>query len=375
MGVIEIDAGTQIEKCEYIGEDFDTCIVSSDDIDLSKEGFVLKRRDYKHVNSTIEKNSIHDDLPILNSQYSMDIVNKKCKLVKKEDVIRHYDDWNNTRSYFYGMECTYKEMNGFIRIEPFRSILPHECMNKFTYEEFLIDRGDQYPPIKSHRYYIDISYDDVRFQRDVVTTKNHRDYVVDSYGITKEMSEEKRKQLLVEYLIKKIDKRGSDGFRPLLLGNYGYRVPDKLYSTNLDLVFDIVIPRAYELCSTGDYSRSNFLRDLINGIVNSHWLLNKGQFTSDKLWIEDGKLVYPSEDYAYFMNIQLHLKLMDKLKKREYPYTLLDVKNVYHWLACDYDKYITRHIPVYWNNKIVCGDLGDYVKKAKKKLKYFKRFG
>ncbi|MDE6748653.1 MAG: hypothetical protein K2K21_06275 [Lachnospiraceae bacterium] len=373
MSIIEINTGTQIKKYEYIREDFDTCIVSSDDIDLSQEGFILKQRNYKHIGSTIEKRSIHDDLPTLNSQYSMDIVDKKCKLVKKEDVIRHYDDWNNTRSYFYGMKCTYKEMNGFIRIEPLKSKLPQEYMNKFTYEEFLMDRGDQYPPIKTHRYYIDISYDDVRFQKDVVT-KNHRDYIVDAYGITKEMSEEKRTQLLIEYIIEKIDHLGSDGFRPLLLGNYGYRIPDKLYSTNLDLVFDKVLPRAYELCSTGDYSRSNFLRGLISGIVNSHWLLSKGQFTSDKLWIEDGKILYPSENYAYFMNIQLHLKLMDKLKKQEYPYNLLDLKNVYHWLESSYDEYLTRHIPVYWNNKVVCDDLGNYVKKAKKKLKYFKRF-
>lgn len=145
MSIVEIDAGTQIEKYEYISEDFDTCIVSSDDIDLSQEGFILKK-----------------------NKYSSRPVEIKCKLVNKEDVLRHYDDWNSTHSYFCGIRCTYKEMDGFIRIEPFESEVPQELKNVFTYEESLFDRGDQYPPIKHHRYYVDISYDDVRFQRDVI---------------------------------------------------------------------------------------------------------------------------------------------------------------------------------------------------------------
>lgn len=350
MSIIEIDAITQIEKYEYISEDFDTCIVSSDDIDLSQEGFILKK-----------------------NKYSSNPIELKCKVVNKEDVIRNYDDCNSVCSYFCGIRCTYKEMDGFIRIEPFESEVPQELLNEFKYEEYLFDRGDQYPPIEHHRYYVDISYDDVRFQRDVIT-KCHNDYIVDLHGITKYMNEEERKQLLLEYLIKKIDKRVPDDFSPLLFGSYGYRIPDKLYSTDIDFVFDKVLPRAFELCSTGDYSRGNFLRKLIQGIINSHWLLNKGQFISDMFWIEEGKIIFPSEDYAYFLNIQLHLKLLDKIKNQEYPYNLLNLEKVYYWLKRSYDEYLPRHNPVYWNNKLVCDDLGNYVKKAKKKLRYFKRF-
>lgn len=54
MSIIEIDTGTQIEKYEYIGEDIDTYIVSSDDIDLSKEGFILKQKVSKQ--KLVEKN-------------------------------------------------------------------------------------------------------------------------------------------------------------------------------------------------------------------------------------------------------------------------------------------------------------------------------
>lgn len=372
MSIIEIETGTQIEKYEYVSENFDTYIVSSDDIDLSQEGFVLKKRDFFYDRSMAEKESIYDGLPLRVTPYNMNIVDIKCKLVKKEDVIRYYDDWEASHSYFCGTDCTYHEMDGFIRIEPLEE--PQGLINEFTYEEYYSYRGDQHPPLKHHRYYKDISYDNVKFQRDVIT-KSHRDYAVNLNGITKDMNEEERKRLLIEYLIKKVNKRGSDGLRPLLLGSYDYKIPDKLYATDLDSVFDIVLPRAFELCSTGDYSRNKYQIDLMNGIVNSHWSFDrKGEFASDMLWFEDGKIIYPSKDYAYFMNIQLHLRLMDKYKKQEYPYTLLDLKNVYHWLEQSYDKYLTRHIPVYWNNKVVCDDLGNYVKKAKKKLKYFKRF-
>lgn len=353
MRIIEVDTGNQIEKYEYVSEDIDTYIVSSDDIDLSHEGFIIRQR-----------------------QYDNSIIKKKCKLVKKEDVKSHYSDWNETRTYFCGISCSYKEMDGFIRISALT--IPDELISEFTYEEYMQDRGDQFPPIKSHRYYKDISYDDARLQRDVIE-KKHRDYIIDAHGITKEMSEHERKQLTIEYLIDKfgngnlaIDDFGQ--FSALLFGSYGYRIPDRLYSTDLDAVFDRVLPCAYELYSSGGpYAGSNFLGALGSVIVNGYWHLNSvGQFATNLFWIEDGKTIHPSEDYAFFMNIQLHLKLMDK--HQEYPYTLLNLKNIYHWLNRRYDKYLTRHNPVYWNNKIVCNDLSNYVKCAMKKLVYFKQF-
>lgn len=53
MCIIEIDNGTKIEEYEYISEDIDTYLVSSDDIDLSQEGFLFKHM--KYDNSIIEK--------------------------------------------------------------------------------------------------------------------------------------------------------------------------------------------------------------------------------------------------------------------------------------------------------------------------------
>ncbi len=45
-----------------------------------------------------------------------------------------------------------------------------------------------------------------------------------------------------------------------------------------------------------------------------------------------------------------------------------------YWFERRYDKYLARHNPVYWNNKVVCGNLSDYVKEAAKELVYFKQF-
>lgn len=75
MSIIEIDTDRQTKKYEYVSEDIDTYITSSDDIDLSHEGFILKQKNYHNG-----------------------IINKKCKLIKKEDAMRHYHDWNETHT-------------------------------------------------------------------------------------------------------------------------------------------------------------------------------------------------------------------------------------------------------------------------------------
>ena len=406
MSIIEIDTGEKLEKFEYIGEDIDTYIVSSDDIDLSKEGFVLKQKvstskvverefnpndiDWfgtKSDSNAVEDKSKGDTIPLISVEYDSNIVEKKCKLVKKKDVIRYYDDWNKPRPYFCGISCGYKEMDGFIRIEPFKSDMPQERLSEFTYGEYLFDRGSEYPPAELDRYYKDISYDDVRFQRDTVT-KYHSEYTVNLHGITKDMNEEERKQLTIEYLIKNISAikehshfgSGYDTLSALLLGSYGYKIPDKLYATDLDSVFDLVLPRVYEIYSARyPETSSQFLTTLIRIMMHESWRLKKKDlFTSDMFWIEDVKIIYPGKDYAFFMNIQLHLRLINKHKNQEYPYNLInrmdrwELRSNYYDLKRQCGEYLTKHNPVYWNNKVVCDDLGDFVKNAMKELIYFK---
>lgn len=353
MSIVEIDNGTKIEEYEYIDEDIDTYLVSSDDIDLSQEGFLFKQ--VKYDNS----------------------VEKKCKLVKKENVDRHYADWTETYTYYCGISCWYEDMGDHVRI--FTNDVPKKLKNKFKYEEFLIeDPGLQFPPRKSHHYYKDVSYDDKMLQKDVVI-KKHQDYTVDLHGITTDTNDEERKNLIVEYLIKKVGESLVDCYAcisSLLYGSYGYSIPNKLYSTDLDLVFDKVLPGAYRLCAEGGpYAGPTFLRDLKSVIVNGYWGNRSSvHYMPKQIWIADGKAVYPSEDYAVFMMIQFHLKLMEKLKKQEYPYTLMELKNVSYCLKEIGKKYLGSHNKVYWNGKVICDDLSDYIKSAMEELVYFIQF-
>ena len=345
MRIIEIDTGTGIEKYEYIDEDIDTYLVSSEDIDLSQEGFVFKR-----------------------IQYDNSMVEKKCKLIKKEHVARHYSDWTETYTYFCGISCWYEEMDGYIRI--FTNDVPKRLRNKFKYEEFLIeDPGQQFPPRQGHHYYKDVSYSDKRLQKDVVI-KKHQDYMIDLHGITAGINEEERKNLIVEYLINKV-RKPVNGFEPLnslLFGSYGYRIPNKLYSTDLDLVFDKILPGIYRLyASESPRLITTFLYDLINVIINGYRSINE-KYKPKRIWIENGKAIYPSEDYTVFMMIQFHLKLMEKHKQQEAPYTLLELKNVSYWLERIDKKYLDSHNKVYWNDKVICDDLGNYIKNAMEEL-------
>ncbi|MBQ2803202.1 MAG: hypothetical protein IJF07_04805, partial [Lachnospiraceae bacterium] len=234
-----------------------------------------------------------------------------------------------------------------------------------------IDRGDEFPPIPSERYYKDVFVDDERLQRDVVCEK-HTDYSVDAHGITTNMEEARRTEFTVKYLREKlIERYNLEAIALLLYGNYGYRIPDKLYATNIDLVFEEVIPYAYEKCKErGPYAGSNFLRTLRQAIVNGYW----SREVLSKAWIEDGQVVHPDNNYLFWMNIRIHLKLAEVHKTNREPYNLLDLSNVSYWLEKSYDQYLYKHDKVFWHGNVVCEDIGEFVKSALKELEYFKRF-
>ncbi|MCM1263521.1 MAG: hypothetical protein NC313_12470 [Butyrivibrio sp.] len=372
MSAIEVRNGTQIEKYEYFREDFDTFIVHSDDIDLSQEGFTLKTKE-TYRNTVISKD-VYTGIPTYQYEYKSNIVEKKYKLVKKENVIRHYHDWSTSSSYFYGEYCSYEERDGFIHLEMFSP--PKWLKSKLKFYDYYAERGE-YHFDKHRQYYIDIPYDDVRFQRDVIR-KFHDDYEINTQEIAKATNDEARKQLIIEYVVNKFLRSHSIrelDFSPLFLGTYGYKIPDKLYSTDIDLVFDKIIPRIYEIeLADKDYDDRYFSRGLSYGIGSYGSAYKSEDYFRGKIWFEDGKRVYPSEDYSFYMYIKVLLKLMEKHKNLEYPYILTDLEYTYHHLKSNSETFLTRHNPVYWNDKVVCDDLGNYVEEALKELIYFKRF-
>lgn len=345
MKYIEARTENGTEKYLYVDEDIDTIMVRSIDNTKLKNGFTIIKKVYSGHCETM-----------------------RCKLVRKEDVTAYYDDWDETCSYFGTMRCGCNDINGRVCVAIYNE--PTEYANEFTYEEFDVDRGTEFPPLRSHRYYTIVDADDKRLKRDVIVHK-HVDYAVNHYGISHGMTASEQTEALLKYLEEKLKKGcldGSEQIYSLLLGCYGYKIPDERLSTNIDLVFNRVIPNAYiSRKNEVGYSGENFCRDLFNAIAY-------GYYEGEKLVFENGKKQYVSIEYQYYMCLQFHLKLMELRKAGVEPYTELNLKDITHWLESRYDKFMDKHDPVTWNGNVVCQDLGNFTRQAIKELEYFKMF-
>ena len=99
---------------------------------------------------------------------------------------------------------------------------------------------------------------------------------------------------------------------------------------------------------------------------------NGGRTFEDELFIENGERIYASDEYKYYMCLRFHLKLMEMHKAGIEPYSILDLKNVMHWLEKRYSEYIDTHNQVLWRENIICNDLGEFTKWAMNELQYFK---
>lgn len=341
-----IEVGT--EKYLYVDEDIDTIMVRSMDNTKLKNGFTIIKKVYSGHCETM-----------------------RCKLVSKEDVTAYYNDWDETHSYFGTMRCSCDDIDGRVCVSTYNE--PTEYANEFTYEEFDEDRGTEFPPLRSHRYYAIVDADDNRLKRDIIVHK-HIDYAVNHYGISHGMTMPERTEALLKYLEEKVGKDCLDDFEQLyslLLGCYGYKIPDETLSTNIDLVFRRVIPNAYLIRKKrGGYLKDYFCNGLMTAIINGYCSLRPGE----KIIFEDGKKKYVSKDYQYYMCLQFHLKLIELHKAGVEPYTDLDFKNVSYWLEKRYSEFMDKHEPVSWNGNVVCEDLGDFTRWAMKELEYFKKF-
>lgn len=352
--VVEAKTRNGIEKYWFVDEDIDSFMVCSMDGTKLDDAFTIIR--------------IYDAL------YGTPIPGEtiRCKIVKKENVTACYDDWEIKNSYFGTMRCLCSDIDDYVRVEVNEK--PTEYADEFTYEEYDMERGTEFPPIHTSRYYAIVDKDDKRLRRDVITYK-HVDYVVNNHGIFYGMTESQRIEAILKYLEEKVGEGSLMGYAQmysLLLGCYGYKIPDKKLSTNVDLVFGRVIPNAYMIRKkNGRYAGEHFCRDLIDAIVKGY---KSCIGIGEKLLFEDGKKQYASMNYQYYMCLQFHLKLMEMHKLRIEPYINLDLKNVSYELEKGCCEYMNKHEPVLWNKKIVNQDIGEYTKWAIKELEYFKAF-
>lgn len=333
---VEIKTENGIQKYEHMSGDIDTFMVSSEDIDITKEGFLVKdflRRD------------------------------RKCIIVKKKDVVAYYRYQVREEKDFLGLPCICEETPEGIKCILVRD--PGEYKELFTLEHYYINRGEDYPPIPDKRYYIIVSENDERLRRK--TIEKRTDYSVNTYGITEDMTEEERQSCIIQYVRNRMGgySWSFESISGVLLGTYGYEIPDALYSTNLDAVFEEIIPYVYE-----ENKEKIWLGHLSNAIVNA-W---STAGLHEQKWIVNGKKICPNENYLFLMNIRIHLKLMEMHKKGIAPYNRLNLEKISYWLEQSYAGYLEKHEAVYWSGHLVCEDFGEFVKNAMSELEYFKQF-
>lgn len=339
------------EKYICVDEDIDTILVKTTDNHEFENGFtILKKEEDWQYGETIN-----------------------CKLVKKTDVDSCYYDWEDKKSYFGSMEVSCKETDGGIRVELLKE--PQEYKEEFKYEEYIIDRGTEFPPHETIRYYAIVDADDKRLKRDIIT-HYHKDYEIKKYGIYEGMSEQEYVTATVNYLIEKVgNDRGNFGFElarnlySLFIGNYGYRIKNKFISTDIDLIFEKVITEAYSIYKCREsHGEKEFCKNLEWAIIHEYGMRRK----EDELFIENGERIYASNEYKYYMYLRFHLKLMEMHKAGIEPYSILKFKGIMYWLKNEYSRYKDNHNQVLWRNNLICNDLGEFAKWAMNELQYFK---
>lgn len=334
---VEIKTNSGIKRYSFVDSDIDTVMIRSIDGSEISDGFHII---YRHNSAWKEEMS--------------------CKIVRKSDVAAIYSDRDKTEKFFGSMDACFYENNGRIRVEVHK---PTEFEEEFTYEDYMVDR-DNYPPVQLNRYYLLVDKDDKRLK--TITTHIHTDHKIDVLPFN--FSEHELKEKAVQFVVQKLLCEDIDARKlySLLMGCYGYRIPHKLLSTDIDLVFEKVIPDFYsEYKTQGKYAGQNFRRDLLKAIVYENW------FIGENIIIHDGIMESPTTEYIFFMKLQFHLKLMELHKKGIMPYTELDLKDAVHKLEEECAGYFDKHIAVLWNHNVVCEDIGNYAERVNSQLSHF----
>lgn len=290
-----------------------------------------------------------------------------CIEIEKSKITACYSEWTETYSYFGNMIVRCEDCDEKVRVETFGK--PKEYVKEFTEEEYMIDRGTEHPPVESTRYYTFVDKNDARLRRDV--TEQHRvDFEIEKHiCVTDDDAFDEMITYYAEKICASVSKH--DNLYHLMMGCYGYSFANGRLSTDIDIVFEKIIPLAYKLCKSGErYAGEHFCRDLMTAIINGYRRLKQ----DDELYLVNGKKIYLSKEYRYYMCIQFHLKLIEMHKAGVTPYKKCELDTVMHWLQSRYCEYIDNHNPVIWKDNIICQDIGEYVQAIRGKLQYFERF-
>jgi hypothetical protein len=339
IGTIEFDTGFLVDKSVVVDEDIDSFIVTGSLTGVSVSGF-----DYSNTKGTV----FHD-----------------CRVISKSAVTAFYKDYSETQYFYKNRPVQVTEHEGILIIEVYDG--PVAYLKEFS----VTDRAVNGKHFKV--YYKEIESDDPNFKEE--TKHFHEDLTVDTYGITPETRAGEYNESLTKYLLEKIKRSGSkpDAIRRLVLGTYGYRFPDDELFTDIETVFDKIIPARYRQLDERSVSRSNFRRDLLIAITSGY----KTVGCNYGYTIVDGdRSIEPSFEYSYYICLILHLMLLKYHKAGRRPYVELDLSDVWSRLEDGFKMYAPteNHNPVYHRDVCICEDLGAFTIEALTKLIYFKKF-
>lgn len=339
IGIIEFDTGSGTDKSIVVDEDIDSFIVTG-----SLNGNVVSGFDYSNSKDKV----FHD-----------------CRVVKKSAVSSFYKDYTETKYFYKDTPVQYVERDGKPTIEVYDGSVTF--LKGFS----VAKHGGNGKDYKV--YYKHIDPDDPDFRKE--TEHFHEDLTVDTYGLTSGMTEKEYEDTLIRYLLDKITRAGSknDAIRRLLLGIYGFRFPGDGLFTDIEVVFDKIIPLRYRQLEENSVSRSNFRRDLLSAISSGYKTVGcKYGYTL----VDGDRTIEPSFEYSYYICLVLHLMLLKYHKAGVRPYCELDLSNVWSRLEEGFKRYAPsdNHNPVYHRDVCLCEDLGAFTIEALKKLLYFKHF-
>ena len=339
IGTIEFDTGFLVDKSVVVDEDIDSFIITGSLTGVSVSGF-----DYSSSKGTV----FHD-----------------CRIISKSAVTAFYKDYSETQYFYKNRPVQYTEHEGLGIIEVYDG--PVAYLKEFS----VTDRSVNGKHFKV--YYKEIEPDDPNFREE--TQHFHEDLTVDTYGLTPETNAREYNEILTQYLLEKIKRSGSktDAIRRLVLGTYGYRFPNDELFTDIDTVFDKVIPARYRQLDEKSVSRSNFRRDLLIAITSGYKTVGcEYGYTI----VDVDRSIEPSFEYSYYICLILHLMLLKYHKAGRRPYIELDLSDVWSRLEDGFKRYAPdeNHNPVYHKDVCICDDLGTFTIEALKQLIYFKQF-
>lgn len=336
IGIIEFNTENGSDKGNVVDEDIDSFIVTG-----SLEGRHVSGFDYSN-----KKDRVYHD----------------CRMIKKSDVTAYYKEYTETKYFYKDRPVQIAERDGQTFAEVYDG--PASFLSEFS----VMDMG-----ANGKKYFRQISGDDP----DLRTQEEHlrEALTVDTYGVNPDMSKTEYEDALVRYLTDRITRSGmkNDNLIRLLLGIYGYRFPDDGLFTDIETVFERVIPLRYKQLEDNAVSRSNFRHELITAITVGYRLVGcRHGYTL----VDEGRIITPSPEYSLYICLVLHLMLLKYHQKGMSPYSELDLSGIWKKLEESLRRsgLAEDHNPVYHGDVLLCDDLGAFIIEALKKLVYFRRF-